>query len=104
MFFCSPIRPIWVKCLAELIEPRLATLSRHVRGRPVLPLSLIALTIAEEQIALVAHWLTNSVAAKPDAIAEALIVSTRATVGALLRCKPDAPLLIAGEKIRLAHH
>ncbi len=103
VFFNWPIRPIWVRCLAEMIEPRLASLVRHARARPILPLPLIALQIAESQIALVAHWLLGNTAAKPDAIAEALIAATRALVSSSLRCKPDAPLLIPGEKLRFVH-
>src|SRR5690348_11110043 len=29
VFFIEPIRPLWVKCLAEMIEPRLARLVLH---------------------------------------------------------------------------
>ena len=100
VFLDWPIRPIWVKCLAEMIEPRLASLVRHARARPILPLPLIALQIAESQIALVAHWLLGNTAAKQDAVAEALIAATRALVSSSLRCKPDAPLVIPGEKLR----
>lgn len=98
VFFNWPIRPIWVKCLAEMIEPRLASLVRHARARPILPLPLVALQVAESQIALVAHWLLGNTAAKPDAIAEALIAATRALISSSLRCKPDAALVIPGEK------
>ena len=103
IFFNWPIRPIWVKCLAEMIEPRLASLVRHARARPILPLPLIALQIAESQIALVSHWLLANTAAKPDAIAEALIAQTRALVSSSLRSKPDTPLVIPGEKLRVIH-
>jgi len=87
IFFNWPIRPIWVKCLAEMIEPRVATAAR--RTRPILPAPLIALQIAEAQIALVAHWLQGHAAAKPEAVAEALVAETRALLGAMLRAKPD---------------
>jgi AcrR family transcriptional regulator len=100
IFFNWPIRPIWARCLAELIEPRLALVSRHTRARPILPLPLIALEIAEVQIALVTHWLLGNAAAKPDAVAEALIAATRALVVSQLRLKPDAEPFIPGEKLR----
>ncbi len=85
VFFNWPIRPIWVKCLGEMIEPRLAAAAR--RARPVLPLKLIALQIAEAQIALVAHWLLSAAAVKPEAVAEALIAQTQAQMAALLRLR-----------------
>lgn len=103
VFFSWPIRPIWVKCLAEMIEPRLTTVARNARARPVLPLAFIAHQIAEAQIALVTHWLVANASAKPDLVAEALIAETRALLVALLRVKPDASLFIPGENIRYVH-
>jgi AcrR family transcriptional regulator len=86
VFFAEPARAIWVRCLAELIEPRLASLQRASRGaRPILPLPMIAAQIAEAQIALIANWLVSRNTAKPDAIAEALVAATQANVAALLR-------------------
>jgi AcrR family transcriptional regulator len=92
VFFDWPIRPIWVRCLAELIEPRVAAAARQARARPILPVPLIALQIAEAQIALVTHWLRGAAAAKPDAVAEALVAETRALLAALLRTGPEAAL------------
>jgi hypothetical protein len=83
VFFDWPIRPIWVKCLAEMIEPRLQT-----RARPLLPLRLIALQIAEAQIALIAHWLLGHAQAGPEAVAGVLIAQTRALQSGLLRARP----------------
>jgi AcrR family transcriptional regulator len=88
VFLDWPIRPIWVRCLAEMIEPGLAAAVRHARVRPILPLKLIALQIAEAQIALVAHWLLGAAAVKSEAVAEALVAETRALVAALLRAEP----------------
>ncbi|MBV9992650.1 MAG: TetR/AcrR family transcriptional regulator [Alphaproteobacteria bacterium] len=85
VFFDWPIRPIWVRCLAETIEPKVAAAAR--RGRPVLPVRLIALQIAEAQIALVAHWLTLSAGTKPEAVAVALVAETQALLAALLRLR-----------------
>lgn len=103
VFFNWPIRPIWVKCLAELIEPRLARVARQARARPILPLPLTALQIAEAQVGLVAQWLLGNVAAKPAAVAEALIANTHAMLASSLRCPPGAALFIAGEKLRVVH-
>jgi len=96
IFFLWPIRPIWVSRLAELIEPRLATLVRVAGGRPIVPLPLLALQIAEGQIGLVANWLLAQQAVRNEADAEALLAATRASVAALLRPRTGAPLFIAG--------
>jgi AcrR family transcriptional regulator len=85
IFFAWPIRPIWVKCLAEMIEPRLAILARKTRARPIVPPGMIALQIAEAQISLVANWLLGGFSCRPEAIAEALLASTHANASALLR-------------------
>lgn len=45
--------------------------------------SLAALTIAEMQIALIAHGVTRSVPIKSEVIAAALLASTRATLSAV---------------------
>jgi AcrR family transcriptional regulator len=100
-FFVSPIRQLWVACLAELIEPRLAKLARIVHARPVVPLPMIALQLAEAQISLIVNWLLGRTTTKPEAIAEALIGSTRASLAAFLRCDPAVPLLIPGETLRV---
>lgn len=90
-FFVSPMRPIWVRCLAELIEPRLAALARETRARPVVPQRLIALHIAEAQLALVANWLMGNAACSAEALAEALVASTNAIVTALMRDAVTVP-------------
>jgi AcrR family transcriptional regulator len=100
VFFEGPVRTIWVKCLAELIEPRLVALSRDFRARPLLPLPQIAQQIAETQLALIAGWLNNKPETKSQAVAEALVETTRASVAALLKLRPDIPHLIRGERLR----
>ena len=85
VFFIAPIRPIWVSNLAEFIEPRLTAQIKKTAGlQPLLPVGLIALHIAEVQIGLVAHWLLDRFSARPDAVAQALVVTTRANAAALL--------------------
>jgi AcrR family transcriptional regulator len=98
IFFEGQVRRIWVSCLAALIEPRLASLVRHTGARPVVPLPLAALQIAESQIALVANWLSVKPAVKVEPVADALTATTRAQVAALLGLGPDAPLVIPGER------
>ncbi len=100
IFFDGPVRAIWIRCLTELIEPRLTSVARHARARPILPLAFIARQIAEHEIALIANWLTAKPGLKAEAVAEALTTSTHALLAALLRCKLDAALLIPGEKLR----
>jgi AcrR family transcriptional regulator len=99
IFFEGQVRAIWIKCLAGMIEPRFAALARHLRARPVLPLSLAALQIAESQIALVANWLTLKPSLGADAVADALIASTNAAATALLGAAPGTPLLVPGERL-----
>jgi AcrR family transcriptional regulator len=101
VFFCDPIRAIWISCLAGMIEPRLAKVARQARADPVLPLPLIAAQIAEAQIALITRWLAGRAPIKPPAIAEALIATTQALMVSLLRCRADAPLFIPGEELRV---
>jgi AcrR family transcriptional regulator len=72
VFFEAPIRNVWVKALARLIEPRLPR-----SPRPVIPTSLIALLVAELQIALVTHWLTGKFSLQPEVVATLLITNTR---------------------------
>jgi AcrR family transcriptional regulator len=85
VFFESPAKDIWIKCLASMIEPRLVALSRKAAGRPALPLGLIAVHIAQAQIALVTTWLLQWPQLRAPAVANALIDTTNANVAALLR-------------------
>lgn len=78
VFFEYPIRPVWVTALAASIEPTLARTSRAGRVHALIPRSLLALMLAEMQIALITHWLTDAISVKPDVIAKALVASTRA--------------------------
>jgi AcrR family transcriptional regulator len=103
-FFAEPVRSIWAQCLAGMIEPRLASLVRQAHARPLLPLNLIATQIAEAQIALVAHWLVSRSPVKVEAVADALISATRASVTAYLGTRPGTPLFIANEKIKILRH
>jgi AcrR family transcriptional regulator len=76
VFFEDPIRSIWAKRLAELIEPRLGP----VRG---LPASFVALQIAEAQIACVRNWFDARPQPKVDAVAQAMARLTNALRAAL---------------------
>ena len=90
--FTHPVRAIWIKRLDELIEPKLASRARAVRGRRLLPLPVIAQQIAEAQIALIATWLATHFATPPVTIAEALVATTRGAMAALLQCDQGALL------------
>jgi AcrR family transcriptional regulator len=79
VFFEFPIRQVWVKSLAGVIEPRLA----RARARLRIPRSLAALMVAEMQIALVTHWLNGNAAVKTEAVAEQLVSGTRALVASM---------------------
>lgn len=78
VFFEHPVRRLWVRRLAALIEREVTPGRRTGRGRPRMPRSLLALTIAEMQIGLIVHWVTGAVAVKSEVIAEALVFNTRA--------------------------
>jgi AcrR family transcriptional regulator len=77
--FDAPVRDIWIKCLAGLIERELAPR----RLKPPLPLPMIAAHIAQSQIALVAAWLLSWQQTKTLRVAEALVATTNANVAAL---------------------
>lgn len=100
IFFEGPVRSIWARRLAELIEPRLTAVARHTRAQPSLPLPLLARQIAEMQLGMIGSWLNAKQATRSDAMAEALVSATRATAAALLRLKPETSLLIPGEKLQ----
>lgn len=100
-FFRDPARKLWAKRLAEMMEPRLTKIARQNHAQPSLPLPFIAMQLAEAQIALVANWLTDKPALKPDAVAAAMIAATQAGVRAMLGLRADAPILIPGEKIKV---
>ena len=87
IFFTSPIRAVWVRHLADMIEPRLAALAEAPLA-PLLPWSFVATQVAECQIAMVANWLTLRSTTSPDAVAAALIATTRAIVRSLAWAAP----------------
>jgi len=102
-FFRDPIRRIWIKRLAEMIEPRLLKLVRATRARPALPLPLVAAQIAEIQITFITHWLATKPGIAAAAIADSLLAMTRASLHALLDLPANAAVLIPGEKLRVIY-
>jgi AcrR family transcriptional regulator len=84
--FVPPVRQVVSRCLTELLEPQLDMLARGLAPRqPVIPIGLIARQLAEAQLAILENWVLGKTAARPTAIAEALVLSTDGLVGALLR-------------------
>jgi AcrR family transcriptional regulator len=84
MFLVEPIRSLWVSFLADMIEANL----RRKRGQgiaaaTVLPRRLLALQLAESQLALIARWLTEAPQVGELSVAAALIAGTRAQIAAL---------------------
>lgn len=77
-FFRDPIRALWVRALAALIEPRLSAAQKTGGARALVPRRLLALMVAETQIALVTHWLDGRFALTPELVAATLIANTRA--------------------------
>jgi AcrR family transcriptional regulator len=80
VFFEHPVRSVWVKSLAALIERNLPPISSAGHRRSPIPRSLLALTVAEMQIGLITHWLNGALSVKSDLIAEALVLNTCAVV------------------------
>src|ERR1700729_4271584 len=74
-FFADPIRSLWVKSLA----------ARTGGSRSHLPRSLVALMIAEMQIALVTHWLTSRPSLKAELVATVFLANTDAMLSASSR-------------------
>ena len=82
----GPTRSILTRCLAELIEARLALLARKAPGPPpIVPDAMVAQHLAAGQLALIENWVTAQHACRPEAVAEALFASTNAVVAALYR-------------------
>jgi AcrR family transcriptional regulator len=85
VFLEYPIRRLWVKSLAALIEPKLTNIARSSRVQPLIPRVLLALTLAEMQIALITHWLECAARVKSEMVAAALIINTRAILAGGMR-------------------
>ncbi|MBS0389184.1 MAG: TetR/AcrR family transcriptional regulator [Proteobacteria bacterium] len=102
-FFREPIRRIWVKRLAEMMEPRLTKVVRHTHARGLLPSAMAALQLAEAQIALISNWLLERPELNPTAVAEALIAVTHGSLRSLLRLRPEVSVLIPDEKLRVVY-
>jgi AcrR family transcriptional regulator len=95
VFFKPPVRNLWVDCLKQLIEPRVAAVARHAASAPILPLTAIAGHIAEMQVALLCRWLSTRPLPKSLAAAEALIAVTHANLAGLLRTPAGSLRIIA---------
>ena len=87
VFFVPPIRGVWVRRLAELIEPRLEARA-GTRPAPLLPWSFVATQLAENQMALISNWLALRLATPSEAVAAAMIAMTRATIDAMAPIDP----------------
>lgn len=81
VFFEAPVRNLWIRQLAALIEAKLA---QRRCPSPLLPVSLVAMQVAEFQVGLSEKWLSGRHPLKPLAIAEAMLAGVRATIAALL--------------------
>lgn len=95
----GPTKMILTRSLAELIEARLAALARKAPTCPLVPDALAAMHLAAGQLALIENWLTLQHACRPEAIAEALFVSTNAAAAALYRRITPSSAVPAGPSI-----
>jgi AcrR family transcriptional regulator len=82
-FFVDPIRSLWVRSLAASIQSRLTRGATAGKLRPSVPRLLVALAIAEMQIALIAHWLGGRFSLKSELVAATLIANTRALLSGM---------------------
>lgn len=85
VFFNDPVRLIWIRSLAGLIEPKVVRLAREWRARPLLPTKLISQLLAEMQVMLIANCLGLDTVPKTESISAALVASSHALLTALLR-------------------
>jgi AcrR family transcriptional regulator len=84
-FLLPPIRALWVRFLADLIDARLGRRPLTRRGWR-LPRKLAALQLAECQLGLIAHWLLEDPRCSDEIVADALMASARALRRALWEC------------------
>lgn len=80
VLFSHPLRALLTRALADLIDDRLATWP--LPARDSVPRRLIAIQLAEAQLALVDQWVAMRVACRVEAMAAALHASTNAIVNA----------------------
>src|ERR1700728_4384869 len=83
VFFVDPIRSLWVKNLADLIKPCLGTAPKIDVVRSDAPRALVALVIAEMQIAVITHSLKGCFSLKSELIAAMLVANTHAMLSAV---------------------
>ena len=82
-------RRLMTRFLAAMIEHRLAAAARRTHApKPLLPLRLIAVHLADAQFGLVVAWLSEKTACAPEAVAQAMYASTSASAAALCARKP----------------
>ena len=77
--FSATMRPLLSRTLAALIEPRLGD------AKAIVPRRLVALQIAEAQLALIDAWISGRAACTSEAMAAALHASTNALGRAMYR-------------------
>jgi AcrR family transcriptional regulator len=80
VFFEAPIRSVWVRSLARVIQGKLPRARTASSG---LPRPLVAMMVAELQIGLITHWLTDCPTLKAEVVAATLLSSSRALLGSL---------------------
>jgi hypothetical protein len=78
-------RSLMIRVLSEAIEERLtrAARTRAHRVKPVVPLPLVAVGIAQAQWGLIGAWLTKAGQCSPEAMTAAISLSTRALARSL---------------------
>jgi AcrR family transcriptional regulator len=101
VFLLEPIRSLWVSFLADMIEAKLRRKpGPRVAPAAALPRRLLALHLADSQLALIARWLVEAPEVGELSVAAALIASTRAQIAALA---PLARVELVGTSDRNRH-
>jgi AcrR family transcriptional regulator len=80
VLFSYPLRPLLTRALADLIDEHLYC--SFSAAQATMAQRLIAIQLAEAQIALVDQWISGKIACRIEAMAEALHASTNAIVRA----------------------
>jgi AcrR family transcriptional regulator len=80
VLFSYPLRPLLTRALADLIDERLC--GSFAVAQATMAQRLIAIQLAEAQLALVDQWISGKIACRIEAMAGALHASTNALVRA----------------------
>ena len=89
VLFGGSTRPLVSRMLSDLILSRLVAISRKShRPAPIVPLELVAASLADSQLGVIVEWCGGSGDVKPAVVAELIHGTSRAIVSAGLVFRP----------------